>query len=236
MTPFEAAWKRRFEKYAAARTDAAIAGWSETGLQTRVRYFSHFWSPSRKGRWLDVGCGAGTYSQILAESNLDAIGVDYSVPTLIKARARYAKDIEWGAANVYQLPFKAQSFDGVLCFGVLQAISDEIAALRELRRVSKQNSEVWVDGLNKWCVIHWQHLLREKFTKKKSHLHYLSPFSLTRHLERATIYWLPILPRQLSLLQPFFYQPIVLHIWQRFYWLTRFFSHSFLIRIESGYV
>ncbi|MFO1257180.1 MAG: class I SAM-dependent methyltransferase [Gammaproteobacteria bacterium] len=236
MTPFEAAWKRRFEKFAAARTDAAIAGWSETGLETRVRYFLQFWSRPAYGRWLDVGCGAGTYSQILAKYHLDTIGVDYSVPTLIKAKTRYSKGIEWGAANVYQLPFKAQSFDGVLCFGVLQAISDEITALHELRRVSKEKSEVWVDGLNKWCIIHWRHLLAEKFSKRTSHLHYLSPFSLTRDLSGATTYWLPILPRRLSFLQRLFYQPMVLRLWQRLSWLTRFLSHSFLIRIDSGYV
>ena len=66
---FETAWRSRFEEFASIRDDdAGIAGWSPAGLDARMRRFTGLWRPSREGlRWLDAGCGAGTYTRYLFE-------------------------------------------------------------------------------------------------------------------------------------------------------------------------
>lgn len=38
--------------------------------------------------WLDIGCGAGTYTRMLASEGLRVIGIDYSLPSLVKACKR----------------------------------------------------------------------------------------------------------------------------------------------------
>ena len=53
------------------------------------RFFRGLWQdPPAGSRYLDVGCGAGTYSRWLAARGLEVIGIDYSQPTLVKARDR----------------------------------------------------------------------------------------------------------------------------------------------------
>ncbi|MDN5851084.1 MAG: hypothetical protein L0H63_15860 [Nitrococcus sp.] len=44
------------------------------------------------------------------------------------------------------------AFDGTLCFGVTQALSDSVALVRELVRVARLAVEVWVDGRNGLCL------------------------------------------------------------------------------------
>ena len=66
---FEKRWRGRFEDFGAqGDDDASIAGWSSTGLDARRRNFARLWRPGRPGaRWLDVGCGAGTYTRLPGE-------------------------------------------------------------------------------------------------------------------------------------------------------------------------
>lgn len=231
LSPFEAAWKKRFEAFAELNTDAEIAGWSETGLQSRIRFFLYYFHPQLAGKWLDVGCGAGTYSQILQQAGLDVVAVDYSVPSLLKAKQRYDNKIVWGAANIYQLPFRQGAFDGLICFGVLQALSNTTEALEELHKMLNYQGEIWIDGLNRWCIAHWLTLFKS-YLKGRSHLLYLSPHAIQIANKQKSVYWLPILPSSLKRLQAFFYYPLILNLWQHMGWVTRFFSHSFLIRIR----
>src|SRR5688572_17722623 len=87
---FERAWRKRFEGFAERNDDeAGIAGWTNSGLQTRLRRFAALWRvPTPGQRWLDAGCGAGTYTRLLEEHGLEVVGVDYSLTSLRKARAR----------------------------------------------------------------------------------------------------------------------------------------------------
>src|SRR6266481_1370695 len=65
--PDEAEWQGRFREFAESRDDdAGIAGWTSTGLEARLRRFLALWKPGAQGeRWLDAGCGAGTYTRVL---------------------------------------------------------------------------------------------------------------------------------------------------------------------------
>ena len=206
---FEQRWRERFVEFATLREDdAGIAGWSSSGLETRFRFFRGLWRGApTDALYLDVGCGAGTYTRWLAEQGLRVVGVDYSQPTLIKARARSPATIPLCAADATRLPFAAATFDGVLCFGLLQAISDSETVAQELARVLKPGGELWIDALNRGGLAARIEQARLRWKGKGMHLRYESPRELCSTLAgadftRITQHWLPIAPSRLQRTQP----------------------------------
>jgi SAM-dependent methyltransferase len=208
-TRFEQHWHERFVEFANLREDdAGIAGWSASGLETRFRFFRRLWRPTASGGlYIDVGCGAGTYTRWLAEQNLRVVGLDYSHPTLAKARARTPASIPLCAGDATRLPFRDATFDGALCFGLLQAMSDSVPVIRELARVLKPGAPLWIDALNVGGLAARVDMARRRRIGKEMHLRYESPRQLARILTDAafgdvTLHWLPIVPSRLHWLQP----------------------------------
>jgi ubiquinone/menaquinone biosynthesis C-methylase UbiE len=207
---FEAQWRERFEEFAELRDDdAGIAGWSPSGLETRFRFFTRRWSdPPAAGVWLDIGCGAGTYSSWLHRRGLHTIGLDYSQPTLLKARARIPREIALVAGDAMRLPFADRALDGALCFGVLQAVSDSATVVREIARVLAPGGTLWIDALNREGIAARLTELRRTFRGKQRHLRYESARALERCLVEAGFidvrrHWLPIAPARLATTQRF---------------------------------
>ena len=101
-------------------------------------------------RLLDVGCGPGTVTVDLASRVApgEVVGVDRSERVLDAAVEHAA---EKGATNVrfqpgdaYELPFDDDAFDVVHAHQVLQHLTDPVAALREMRRVTRPGGYVAV--------------------------------------------------------------------------------------------
>jgi SAM-dependent methyltransferase len=208
-TRFEEDWRERFEEFATLREDdAGIAGWSLSGLETRFRFFRRLWKGAPAGAlYLDVGCGAATYTRWLAEQGLRVVGVDYSQPTLTKARARTPDSILLCASDATRLPFPDAAFDGSLCFGLLQAVSNSTPVISELARVLKPRGELWIDALNGGGLAARVEQARLRTRGKGMHLRYESPRALARILSDAgfdgiTRHWLPIVPARIHWLQP----------------------------------
>lgn len=198
---FERSWKKRFGQYADARDDdAGIAGWTQSGLETRVRNFDALWAPAAEARlWLDAGCGAGTYSRFMAGKGKQVVGLDYCYPAVKKAVNRSLDDVVWGVADVKQLPVATGSFDGAICFGVTQALSSSNEVSRELAAAVKPGGEVWIDALNSACLPHFIGRVKRALLRQDMHLRYESPRQLRRAMADAglvklTRYWIPILP------------------------------------------
>ena len=238
---FEQRWRRRFsERGALLDDDAGIAGWTPTGLETRVRQFRLLWDaePKPSGLWLDIGCGAGTYTRLLHEQGHRAVGLDYAVPSLHKARERTERrgdQLEWISADILQLPLPDAIADGVLCFGVMQALSEPGPALAELHRTLKPGGELWVDALNAQCaptrVAEW----RRRRAGRPPHLRYDTPRSFVRAAEAVgfrelTLCWLPILPARWSRHQWMFESQTTRAILRGVPPVSRWISHSFILR------
>jgi len=208
-TTFERKWHERFVEFAREREDdAGIAGWSLQGLETRFRLFRRLWSrPVEGALYLDVGCGAGTYSRWLAEQGMRVVAIDYSQPTLIKARGRVPSSVALYAADAARLPLPDSAFDGALCFGVLQAVSESGKVIAELTRVLKPGGELWIDALNAHALIVRLENAKRHLKGKGMHLRYESPSRIAAILSDAgfaevTLHWLPILPTRMRRLQP----------------------------------
>ncbi len=94
-------------------------------------------------RALDVGCGPGALTtQLVDRLGADAVaGVDPSPPFVAAARERFpAVDVRLGAAE--DLPFPDDSFDAALAQLVVPFMSDPVAGLREMGRVTKPGGTV----------------------------------------------------------------------------------------------
>ena len=83
-------------------------------------------------RILDVGCGTGANLQMLSRFGV-AEGVDVSVAALDFCRARGLAEVKQGAAE--SLPYENAAFDLVTGLDVVEHLDDDIAGLKEMRRV-----------------------------------------------------------------------------------------------------
>lgn len=208
---FEAAWRRRFEEFGLEHEDdAGIAGWSEAGLQARLRNFLRLWPPQRAGgTWLDAGCGAGTYARAMIAAGQRVVAVDYSLPSLRKARQRSDEaSLLLLGADVTRLPLASNCCDGAICFGVLQALSDPERAVRELARVVRPGGWVWVDALNANFVPNLAWRFSARLRGNESRLRFDSPRRLTQifrrcGLKRVQVTWVPIIPGRFGAVQRF---------------------------------
>lgn len=238
---FEQRWRRRFtERGSLLDDDAGIAGWTSTGLATRVRQFRALWDQTTRspGLWLDVGCGAGTYTRLLCDEGHRVIGMDYAVPSLFKAQDRthaHGQKARWLSADVRQLPVADGAADGILCFGVMQALSDPRTALAELGRVLRPGGELWVDALNLRCAPTRLAEWRRQRRGQPAHLRYDDPDAFRAMVSGAGLrvhsqHWLPILPGRFQRWQWMLETPGTRGFLHRFQTAGAALSHSLLVR------
>lgn len=81
---------------------------------------------------LDVGCGTGANLKMLAAYG-SAEGVDISEQAVEFCRERGLDTVKLGA--IEQLPYESSSFELVTALDVIEHLDDDVAGLREIRRV-----------------------------------------------------------------------------------------------------
>lgn len=87
-------------------------------------------------RILDIGCGTGVFTAMLAQRGLEAIGVDVSPAMLAEAKKRVPRD-RLVLADDLPLPFERFSFEAsVLCLVMHESASGADALLAEALRVA----------------------------------------------------------------------------------------------------
>ncbi len=86
---------------------------------------------------LDVACGEGYGSALLARSAARVVGADIAPAAIGHARARYAAqaNLEFREADCAALPFADASFDVVVSFETIEHVVAQDAFLDEARRV-----------------------------------------------------------------------------------------------------
>lgn len=116
------------------------------------------WYRSARGRWigasevrllqqslrmrpaasvLDVGCGSGYFSRRLCEAGMSVTGIDSDFQMVRYAVARPFRDERYLVGDACTLPFRDQQFSYAVAMTSFCFIRDQVAALRELARVSK---------------------------------------------------------------------------------------------------
>jgi 2-polyprenyl-3-methyl-5-hydroxy-6-metoxy-1,4-benzoquinol methylase len=102
-------------------------------------------------RVLDVACGAGYGSALLAQHGAEVVGADIAAEAIAHARARYADvpRLEFIAADCAALPFPDSSFDAVVSFETIEHIRNQEAFLDEVRRVLRADGLFVLSSPNK---------------------------------------------------------------------------------------
>lgn len=88
---------------------------------------------------LDAGCGWGRNAIPLALLGAKVVGIDIYDFSRVKKRAEeYGVEIDFEYADVRCLPFENESFDFVICEGVIHHLNEYKKAFEELCRVTKK--------------------------------------------------------------------------------------------------
>jgi len=102
---------------------------------------------------LDVGCGIGEHSIRLARHGFVVTGIDFSEYALEQAiynlkAAKLINEITIEHQNILLLTYPDESFDNVLCWGVLMHIPDVEQAISELIRIVKPGGRLVISEGN----------------------------------------------------------------------------------------
>jgi SAM-dependent methyltransferase len=95
-------------------------------LSRRRLFAGTGWPEHLEGeRVLEVGCGAGRFTEVLLEAGAEVWAVDASSAVeAAQANLGDSPRLQLAQADLFDLPFEPASFDRVLCFGVLQHTPD----------------------------------------------------------------------------------------------------------------
>jgi len=90
-------------------------------------------------RVLEAGCGVGAQTAALVKNSPDALitSVDISLESLHLARTAAGSGVNFLQADIYSLPFPAETFDHIFVCFVLEHLSDPLGALRKLKTLLK---------------------------------------------------------------------------------------------------
>jgi SAM-dependent methyltransferase len=97
---------------------------------------------------LDMACGEGYGSEVLARAAAAVTGVDGNPEAHEHARLRYTRPglrFEWGAVETYGEP---GTFDAVVFLQTIEHVPDPVAVLRHFRRILKPGGVAYVSTPN----------------------------------------------------------------------------------------
>ena len=129
-------------------------------------------SMEKKGLFLDIGCGNGRHLIPAARKNELVIGIDFSMNMLRVCRNNLEnseiRNYALLQADARYLPFKDDCFDYVIFIASLHNIrgrDNRIMALREMRRVLKEDGKGLISVWSRWQDRFFFHFLKEFFLR-----------------------------------------------------------------------
>jgi GT2 family glycosyltransferase/SAM-dependent methyltransferase len=126
---------------------------TELGELSLEHWHRYAWcrQPVRGLRVLDVACGEGYGSALLAQTALSVHGVDISAEAVAHARAEYGNldNVAFERASATELPFPDAHFDAVISFETLEHLQEQEQMLSQIRRVLKPGGFFIVSSPNK---------------------------------------------------------------------------------------
>ncbi|HEY1046096.1 MAG TPA: class I SAM-dependent methyltransferase [Daejeonella sp.] len=97
--------------------------------------------PQNDKLYLDIGCGTGSYTCVLADKGLNFVGVEPSEKMLSQAKSR-SQNIEWFNGTAEQIPADDKTFDGIIATLTIHHWTDINKAFVELSRVLTDNGRI----------------------------------------------------------------------------------------------
>lgn len=117
--------------------DTLAESWTERyasgGFKRRADFFTTEVLPKAaiSGDWIDVGCGSGVFSRMLAAAGANVLGVDGSAAMIAAARAvpRSERAPRYEIRTVESLSQERGAFEGALFLSVMEYLDDPAASL-----------------------------------------------------------------------------------------------------------
>lgn len=141
---------------------------------------------------LDIGCGAGFLSNILAQSDLQVTAIDLSIESIkIAAKHDATKSVRYQQANAYHLPFADQTFQVVTAMDFLEHVERPEEVIKEVSRVLKPNGIFIYHTFNRnplayLVIIKFVEWFVKNTPKDMHVLHlFIKPKELTYHCKEA---------------------------------------------------
>ncbi len=95
---------------------------------------------------LEVGSGNGRFTEVLLKYKARVITLDYSRAIEANLNNNSGKgDVVFIQGDIFNMPFKAESFDIVLCYGVIQHTGNNFKAMQALMPFVKKNGILTLD-------------------------------------------------------------------------------------------
>jgi len=104
---------------------------------------------------LEIACGTGRFTVMLAERGADVVGLDISGPMLQQGREKARRvgvddHLDFMRGDAARLPFPDDSFDTVLAMRFFHLADQPASFLSEMRRVSRE--QVFFDTFNRFTT------------------------------------------------------------------------------------
>lgn len=117
------------------------------GQQRRLEMIQSAAEERIRGEILENGCGLGLYLEHLAPFGGQLVGLEFDLE-----RAREAKSVTEGIVGAAgeDLPFPPKSFDLIISNEVIEHVSDDRKALREMARTLKPGGRLVLFCPNRW--------------------------------------------------------------------------------------
>lgn len=157
---------------------------------------------------LDAGCGMGRFSEIAADAGVEVIGIDLSLAVdAARENLKNRKSCHFIQADIFQLPFRPNTFDAIFSIGVLHHTPDTKKAFMTLPPLLKPKGKIaiWVYGENTFRPYDYFGRFWRQITPKlpKKLLYLSSYFSIP-------LYWtykIPVIGTLINILIPYSTDP-----------------------------
>lgn len=110
-----------------------------------IELINHYLKINKGMKVLDLGCGPGFFSVLLANFGCQVIGIDYSDKMLEEARKNAEKfevNIEFQKMDVQDLAFQDEAFDLIITRNVTWNLEKPVQAYKEIWRVLKNKGHL----------------------------------------------------------------------------------------------
>jgi len=124
-----------------AAYERTIGKWSQIAGET----FLDWLAPSQNLRWIDVGCGNGSFTELLVQRCAPSAiaGVDPAEAQLAYARSRTtARVAEFRRGDAMALPYPDDTFDAAVMALVIFFVPDPAKGVAEMKRVVRPDGVV----------------------------------------------------------------------------------------------